>query len=82
MFDGTDKTFITASAFETPYGLSLGGNTNASGVMSPSFIGKIHHFRISEGDVVVKDWWPCKRMSDGVEGFWDNVSQTFIEPII
>lgn len=79
--DGSATAFTASSAFETPYSLALGGNTNASGVMSASFIGNIYHFSISEGDIVIKDWWPCIRESDGVVGFWDRVSQKFVEPI-
>lgn len=33
------------------------------------------------GDTLLVDWYPCRRKSDGVEGFWDCVTQTFIEAV-
>jgi hypothetical protein len=46
-----------------------------------TFNGKIYYFRIYYSSTVVLEWCPCKRLSDGVEGFWDCLNQTFIEPL-
>ena len=41
-----------------------------------------HQERILDiADEIVVDWIPCRRLSDGVEGFWDCVTETFIEPL-
>lgn len=78
--DFTSGTF-TKSTFTTPDTVVLGGYRAASGALTKNYQGKVFYFRISEGDDYIIDWHPCKRLSDGVEGFWDCVSQTFIEPM-
>lgn len=80
VFDVTSKTF-TKSTFTTPNTVLLGGSREASGNTYKSFQGSVYHFRIYEGDTIVLDWIPCKRISDGVEGFWDCVTQSFISPL-
>lgn len=76
----TSRTFST-SAFTTAFTMPLGGHKPASGVATPSYKGYIYYFVMRHADETVVDWLPCKRLSDGVEGFWDCVSQTFIEPM-
>lgn len=81
MLDYTTVSRTKSSDFTTAYSMPLGGYVSASGAYTPNFIGKVYHFAIKNGDTLLKDWWPCKRKSDGVEGFWDNVSKTFVESI-
>lgn len=76
----SSRTFST-SAFTTAFTMPLGGHKPASGAATPSYKGYIYYFVMKHGDEVVVDWLPCKRLSDGVEGFWDCVTQTFIEPM-
>lgn len=76
----TSRTFST-SAFTTSYTLPVGGSKGSSDTITPSYKGYIYYFVMRHGDEVVVDWLPCKRLSDGVEGFWDCVTQTFKEPI-
>lgn len=71
---------FTKSTFTTPDTVVLGGYRAASGSLTKNYQGKVYYIRIT-GDEPVIDYLPCKRLSDGVEGFWDCVSQTFIEPI-
>lgn len=78
-FNFTAGTF-TKSTFTTPDTVVLGGYRAASGSLTKNYQGKVYYIRIT-GDEPVIDYLPCKRLSDGVEGFWDCVSQTFIEPI-
>ena len=78
--DFTSSTF-TKSTFTTPDTLIVGGSRAASGSTSKSYRGLIYYFRIKKGASAVADWYPCRRISDGVEGFWDCVTQTFVEPI-
>lgn len=78
--DTTSSTF-TKSTFTTLDTLVLGGSRAASGSTSKSYCGLVYYFRVKEGDNYVLDWYPCKRKSDGVEGFWDCITQTFVEPI-
>ena len=78
---GSDTSSFTTSAFTTAFTIPLGGQKPASGIATPSYIGYVYYFVMKHGDEVVVDWLPCKRLSDGVEGFWDCVTQTFIEPM-
>ena len=78
--DFTSSTF-TKSTFTTPDTLVVGGSRAASGSTSKGYRGLIYYFRILEGSTPILDWYPCRRLSDGVEGFWDCVTQTFIEPL-
>lgn len=73
------RTFST-SAFTTAFTMPLGGHKPASGVATPSYKGYVYYFVMRHGDEIVVDWLPCKRLSDGIEGFWDCVTQSFIEP--
>lgn len=71
---------FTKSTFTTPDTVVLGGYRAASGSLNKNYQGKVYYIRIT-GDEPVIDYLPCKRLSDEVEGFWDCVTQTFIEPI-
>lgn len=75
------RTFTVGDAFTTQHTLPLGGNKPASGTPTKTYQGVIYFFRMRHGSETVVDWYPCRRKSDGVEGFWDCVSQKFIEPI-
>lgn len=77
-FDFTSGTF-TKSTFTTPDTVVLGGYRAASGSLTKGYQGKVYYFKITEGSDVILDWLPCRRKSDGVEGFWDCVTQTFVE---
>ena len=74
------KTFTT-SAFETGYSIHLGGHKGSSNTITKTYQGYIYYFRMWHGDELKVDWYPCRRKSDGVEGFWDCVTQSFVEPI-
>lgn len=81
----TDFNFATGtftkSTFTTPDTVVLGGYRAASGSLTRNYQGKVYYIRITQGDTPIIDYHPCKRLSDGVEGFWDCVTQTFIEPM-
>ena len=79
-FNFTSGAF-TKSTFTTPDTVVLGGYRAASGALTRNYQGRVYFFRINEGDTPIIDYYPCKRISDGVEGFWDCVSQTFIDSI-
>lgn len=72
---------FTKSTFTTPDTVVLGGYRAASGSLTANYQGKVYYIRITQGDTPIIDYYPCKRLSDGVEGFWDCVTNTFIEPI-
>ena len=78
-FNFSAGTF-TKSTFTTPDTVVLGGYRAASGSLTKNYQGKVYYIRIT-GDEPVIDYLPCRRLSDGAEGFWDCVSQTFIEPL-
>ena len=79
-FNFTAGTF-TKSTFTTPDTVVLGGYRAASGSLTKNYQGKVYYIRITKSSEPIIDYFPCKRLSDGGEGFWDCVTQTFIEPI-
>ncbi len=79
-YNFTAGTF-TKSTFTTPDTVVLGGYRAASGALTKNYQGKVYYIRITQGGNPIIDYYPCKRLSDGVEGFWDCVTQTFIEPL-
>jgi hypothetical protein len=81
LIDDTTRTFTVGSAFTTAFTIPVGGYKPSSGVASATYQGHLYYFRMWHGDEVVVDYMPCKRLSDGVEGFWDCVTQTFIESL-
>ena len=80
LYNGTSSNF-TKNTFTTPDTVVLGGYRSASGSLIKGYNGKVFYIRIHESGDYILDWYPCRRLSDGVEGFWDCVSQTFIEPM-
>jgi hypothetical protein len=80
-YNFTTSTFTKSASFTTPNTVILGGCRSASNALYKYYKGLVYFFRITEGNTIIKDWWPCKRKSDGVEGFWDCVTQTFVEPL-
>ena len=79
--DFTSASFTKSSDFSTPDTLVVGGSRAASGSLNKGYRGYIYYFRILNGSNPILDWYPCKRKSDGVEGFWDCVTQSFVSPI-
>ena len=79
--DFSSASFTKSSAFTTPNTLVVGGYRASGGSTYKQYKGYLYYFRIKEGDTYIADWYPCRRKSDGVEGFWDCVTQTFVEPI-
>lgn len=74
-------TSFTKSTFTTASTLIVGGRRSSAGDVGATYKGDIWHFRINDADGnYIVDWCPCRRESDGVEGFWDCVTQTFIAP--
>ena len=79
--DNTSKTFSVGSAFETNATIPVGGHKPSSNEVIANYQGYIYCFRMQIDDEYVVDFLPCKRLSDGVVGFWDCVTQTFVEPL-
>lgn len=79
--DFSSVTFSKSAPFTTLDTLVVGGYRGTSGGTYKQYRGYLYYFRIKEGDNVIADWYPCRRKSDGEEGFWDCVTQKFIEKI-
>ena len=79
-YNFTAGTF-TKSTFTTPDTVVLGGYRAASGELTKNYQGKVYYIRITQGGNPIIDYYPCKRLSDSVEGFWDCITQTFVEPV-
>ena len=78
--DLSSVSFTKSSAFTTSDTLVVGGYRGTSGGTYKQYRGYLYYFRIKEGSTYIADWYPCRRISDGVEGFWDCITQTFVEP--
>lgn len=72
---------ISTSAFTTSWTLPLGGHKGSTNTITKSFQGYVYYFRMKHGVEQLLDWYPCRRKSDGVEGFWDCITQTFVESL-
>lgn len=72
---------ISTSAFTTSWTLPLGGHKGSTNTITKTFQGYVYYFRMKHGDMQLLDWYPCRRLYDGIEGFWDCVTQTFVEPL-
>ena len=79
--DFSSASFTKSSDFTTSDTLVVGGYRGTSGATDKQYKGYLYYFRIKEGSTYIADWYPCKRLSDGVEGFWDCVTQAFVESI-
>lgn len=79
-FNFAASTF-TKSTFTTPDTVVLGGYRAASGSLTKNYQGKVYYIRITKDDEPIIDYLPCRRLSDDVEGFWDCVTNSFIEPM-
>jgi hypothetical protein len=81
IFDVTNYTVSKSAAFVTPDTLLVGGYRSSSGEKNRNYKGRIYYFKVTDGGVPVVDWIPCKRLVDGVEGFWDCATQKFVEEV-
>lgn len=81
IFDVTKSTFTKSSDFVTPDTLLVGGYRSASGGINRNYKGRIYYFKVFNSGTPVVDWIPCKRLVDGVEGFWDCATQKFVEEV-
>ena len=79
--DGSKFNYSTVSSFTTPYTIVLAGGHNSEGGVPTSsrFKGKIYYFKIWDDGELVLDWIPVNY--EGVNGFWDKVTNTFVSPI-
>lgn len=50
---------------------------NGPGTASNFFKGKLYSFTLTKNDVVVRDYIPCYRKSDGEVGLYDLITRTF-----
>lgn len=80
-YDGTTRAYSKSPAFTTADTLIVGGRRGSDGVPVATFNGRIYYYRIYYGSTVILEWYPCRRLSDGVEGFWDSANQKFVEPM-
>lgn len=82
VYDGEDINYVgTVKSFTCPWTLTVGSARTTSGAKSAaSFIGKIFHFRMYDGDTLILDWIPCTK-ADGTKGFYDNVTGEFVAPM-
>lgn len=80
-YDGTTRAYSKSPAFTTADTLIVGGRRGSDGVPVATFNGRIYYYRIYYSSTIILEWYPCRRLSDGVSGFWDCVTQTFVESL-
>lgn len=75
--EGSDYT-ITANenTFQCEHNLLLFG-TNNNGTPSVSDCGPVMSFKVYDNGILIRDYKPKQRISDGVYGLWDDVNSTF-----
>lgn len=74
---GSVSTISGVNDFETVGSLLIGTCRSADGAVgSPQFVGKIFFFSMWNGEEQVLKLIPA--IKDGVYGFWDDVSKTFL----
>lgn len=75
------KYASTLKNFSCAYTLVLGtARTTSGSIPAAQFVGKVLYYRIFENDTPILDWIPCDN-PDGVNAFWDNVTNTFVAPL-
>ena len=80
-YDGTTRAYSKSPAFTTADTLIVGGRRGSDGVPVATFNGRIYYYRIYYSSTIILEWYPCRRLSDGVAGFWDCANQKFVEPM-
>lgn len=80
-YDGTTRAYSKSPAFTTADTLIVGGRRGSDGVPVATFNGRIYYYRIYYSSTIILEWYPCRRLSDGVSGFWDCANQKFVEPM-
>ena len=78
---GSYSRSFSYGSFTTAFTIPVGGHKPSSGTPTPQFRGYLWYFKIWIGEELVLDWVPMRRVADGVEGFWDNVTNTFVEKL-
>lgn len=81
--DRTNSATRSVAAFTTSGTIPVGGYkaSASSDTITRTYQGYIYYFRMRYSSGLLLDWYPCRRLSDGVEGFWDCITETFVEPI-
>mgnify|MGYP003302056005 CR=1 FL=1 len=78
--DGSIFKYTEIDDFTTPYTIIVACAYTSTGSYSPSpFIGRIYYFKLWDGDNLILDWIPVNY--EGIDGFWDKVTNTFVAPI-
>lgn len=69
-------TVGTFSTFTTPQNLLVFGYYNTPTTMSLSAI-RLYHLKLWENNIIVRDFIPCYRNSDGEIGLYDSINDIF-----
>lgn len=81
-YNGTkvSSAFTDNVDFEIPIAI-LASNSNGTYNLKNALFAKIYHFKIWEDGELVRSWKPAIRNADNKTGLYDEVNDTFIEPI-
>ena len=79
--DRTNSATRSVAAFTTSRTIPLGGYkaSSTSDTITRTYQGYIYYFKMRHGNNLLLEWYPCKRKSDGEVGFWDCVTNKFVE---
>jgi hypothetical protein len=77
-----DNVVATTTTTETlsPYPIYLFAKNNGDTTFINASNARCYSLRISNGGVVVRDYRPCYRVSDGVNGLYEIVNGIFYAP--
>lgn len=81
--DRTNSAIRSVAAFTTSRTIPVGGykSSSSSDTITRTYQGYVYYFKMKHGSEQLLEWYPCKRKSDGEVGFWDCVTQKFIEKV-
>lgn len=79
--DRTNSATRSVAAFTTSRTIPLGGYkaSSTSDTITRTYQGYIYYFKMRHDNNLLLEWYPCRRKSDGEEGFWDSVTNKFVE---
>lgn len=71
------QTFTATHELKIGSAYTTGGSSDSSNNDGRRMIGNVYYFKIYDDDVLVRDYVPVKRISDGAIGLYDKVNKLF-----
>lgn len=75
------QPFTNDATFSVPIAIN-GANENNQITQKTLMFNKIYYFKLWENDELVRSWKPALRIEDNKVGLYDEINDSFIEPVI